>query len=706
VSAEHVTPMEGTVIPAADRFAKGTEVAPAADAVQLGAVEKVSDATPRRTAGEVAAESGTTMWLGLAHSVQTAWDYQNAGEIGEQIRSAKVQMRATTDRDERARLAEEIERLRARRREVVHARHREPATIASAIGAVAYPAGVIIGTLAAGPLALAGVLPIPLALYVAGRRARRERELVTLASAEHVELAAGASEESGDRAALEEQPALDGGVLADAIKACGFSGQVKILEAPAWGDDGTSVTRFELPPGVTVSMLKKKEEQLAGALGRDVAMIDLTKEGSANRGSLWMTDRDPFEDPRPSPLLNLRGGIDAWGGGVPVAWSKRGVAISLGIRNSSFVIAGMTRSGKGVGAANLAAGSALDVRINLRIVAGKSNGEWDPYANTGVAATYFKPNSARLLALLQALLADMDRRNRVLGELGKSKMTPETIEKLGGIELLIIDEVATYTRENSCPERDDILAALLKLSAVAAGAGILLVLITQYPEAGIIPQGLAMNCGTRWAMRVDNATQSNAILGGGASSSGRDASKFDPPRPGLGWLVNPFLGVTDKARSFDLDEDERGEVTQICERAADLRRAVGRLTSQWDDPIERHLLNATGLSSAAGGPRHDGQPGRALATLTAEQRQQVDALRGALAAMDRLGRDAAQKDEMAALIGDSVTGKPLTGDRLGDLLRAAGAGGTTKVTIPGLPNRVNGYNRADLEDALRFFEGS
>lgn len=676
--------------------------APTADTITLGReqhaeLEKVADRPRRRTVADWVADAARLIWAGATHSAQTVWHYQTAGEIAEQIWGAKAAMRAAATREERAALAEEIEQLRARRRQVTHARHREPVTIAGAVGAVAYPGGVLIGLVAAGPIAAVALLPVPAALALAGKRARRQRELA-IVQGEGVELAPGAEGGDGEEISTDQQPALDGGVLAEAIKACGLSGRVKVLEAPAWGDDGTCVTRFELPPGVTVSMLKKKEEQLAGALGRDVSMIDLTKEGSANRGSLWMTDRDPFEEPRPSPLLNHRGGVNAWDDGVPVAWAKRGNAVYLPVKNSSFVIAGMTRSGKGVGAANLAAGAALDARINLRFVAGKTNGEWDPYARTGVAATYFKPDPKRLLALIDALLADMDRRNRILGELGKSKVTPATIDRVGGIELLVIDELATYTRTGSCPERDDILNGLIKLSSVAAGAGILMVLITQYPEVDVIPQALAMNCGTRWAMRVDNATQSNAILGGGASSAGRDASKFDPPRPGLGWLVNPFAGVTDLARSFDLDEDERGEVTAICERAAELRQAAGRLTGQWDDPIEQHLLNATGLSSAAGGPRHDGQPGRVLAALTPEQRRQVDALRGALAAMDRLGRDAAQLDEMASLIGG------MTGERLGELLRAGGAGGTTKVTING--RRVNGYSRADIEDAVRFFEGS
>lgn len=475
--------------------------------------------------------------------------------------------------------------------------------------------------------------------------------------------------------------------------------QITVLAAPERGKDGNTTAVFDLPARVTVSMLQKKLEEFAGALGRDSSMVDVVKAGTERRVSLWMTDADPFAAARPSPLLTMRGGVDAWKNGVPVAWNKRGAIVELVINNSSFVIAGMTRSGKGVGAANLAVGAALDVRINLRIVAGKTNGEWDAYAKAGVAATYFKPNPERLLALLKALKADMNRRNKILGELGKSKMTAETINRLGGIEVLIVDELATFTRPGK-PLRDEILKELIDISAVAAGAGILMALITQYPEVDILPQALAMNCGTRWAMRVDNATQSNAILGGGASSSGRDASKFDPPLPGLGWLVNPFAGITDKARSFDLDEDERSEITQLTGRAAELRKAAGRLVGQWEDPIEQYLLKETGASSAAGGPKRDGVPGREVMHLSADQVQQVEALRGALAAMDQLGRDVAQLDEMAELIGGSMTA-----DRLGELLRAAGAGGTVKVPIPG-KGRLNGYQRAEIADALKFLNGA
>lgn len=496
-------------------------------------------------------------------------------------------------------------------------------------------------------------------------------------------------------------PALSEEVLTEAlIKATVIKAgeSITVLSAPAWGEDNTATTVFDLPAGVTVTALSKKAEAFAGALGRDLSMIDITKAGTASRASLWMSDQDPFADARRSPLMDHAGSVDAWKDGVPVAWAKRGNAVALPIKNSSFVIAGMTRSGKGVGAANLIAGTALDVRVNLRIVAGKTNGEWDPAAKARVAATYFKPNPARLLALLKALKADMDRRNRILGELGKSKVTPETINAVGGLELLVIDELATFTRPDK-PLRDEILEGLIELSAVAAAAGILMVLITQYPEVNVIPQALAMNCGTRWAMRVDSATQSNAILGGGASSSGRDASKFDPPLPGLGWLVNPFAGVTDLARSFDLDEDERGEVTELMHRAAKIRSAAGRLSGQWDDPIEAYLRKETTLSSAAGGPDRNGIPGRDLVAMTPEQKAAREALVDAIDVMDELGRDA-QLEEMAARIGSGMTA-----ERLGELLRQAGAGPTGKITIPDR-GRVQGYRREALKALLERLDGA
>lgn len=475
--------------------------------------------------------------------------------------------------------------------------------------------------------------------------------------------------------------------------------QLSVLAVPQREKDGNTTVVFDLPAGQTVAKLQDKIEEFAGGLGRDSTMVDIEKAGSAVRTSLWITDEDPFEEPRPSPLLKNPVQINAWKDGVPTSWNKRGRTVLLPVRSSNMAIGGGTRSGKGVGASNVVVGSSFDPRINLRIVAGKENAEWNAYAKAGVASTYFKPSPERLLALLDAEIADMKRREAELNRLGKSKLVETSIDDIGGLELIVIDELATFTRKGKML-REEIMEAMVNLASVAVGAGIMFVVITQYPNADVFPTELAINFTTKWAMRVDTADQSNAILGKGSSGMGRDASKFDPPRPGLGWLVNPFVGVTDKARSFDLDEDDRGEITMLLEKAARIREKHGRLAGQWEDPIERHLLNATGLSSAAGGPKRDGIPGRNILNHTPEQRMQMDALRGCLVAMNHLDRDVAQLKEMAEIIGGGMDE-----ERLGELLRAGGAGGTVKVTVPGLRNRVNGYKRADIADALDLLEG-
>jgi S-DNA-T family DNA segregation ATPase FtsK/SpoIIIE len=667
--------------------------------------------------GEVAQPTWIQSNKALRHAIDNrlyvAWSLRGYRELGrrwlaarrddypQMIETARAALQAAKGNMDR----EEEIRERLDQRVATYKRHKRLMVAKTSGWTTAAAAGATVGAITGGPVVdlLMGLGAMALGVWHGRPEPEAPAEVLDQPAIEGA-LEPVAAAPTAERAFdAPPPPALTIEELDTALREIGIvkqREQITVHAAPERGKDGNTTAVFDLPARVTVGMLQKQLEAFAGALGRDSSMVDIVKAGTERRVSLWMTDADPFAAPRPSPLLTMRGGVDAWKTGAPVGWNKRGAIVELVINNSSFVIAGMTRSGKGVGAANLAVGAALDVRINLRIVAGKTNGEWDAYAKAGVAATYFKPNPERLLALLKALKADMDRRNKILGELGKSKMTAETINRLGGIEVLIIDEVATFTRSGK-PLRDDILDGLIDISAVAAGAGILLVLITQYPEVDVLPQALTMNCGTKWAMRVDNATQSNAILGAGASSSGRDASKFDPPLPGLGWLDNPFAGVTDKARSFDLDEDERNEITTLTGRAAELRKAAGRLVGQWEDPIEQHLLNETGASSAAGGPARDGVPGREVMHLSAEQVQQVEALRGALTAMNDLGRDVAQLDEMAEIIGGGMAA-----DRLGELLRAAGAGGTVKITVPHRTGRVNGYQRAEIADAMNFFNGA
>ncbi|MET9950182.1 hypothetical protein ABZ135_01355 [Streptomyces sp. NPDC006339] len=674
-------------------------------AVERPALTLVKDNVEQPVEGTVVAHQGTAVteqpaWLtavwdhawqhrlyvpqigrGYGHLIRRWVDGYRDG-WPQQIATAKADLKAAkgdSAAEAKARALLQKHRAEYRRHRLVHG-------LKTGGWAATVALGIVVGT------ALGGVLvDIPLALTALGIGAWSGRPGAPVALTSGT---VGVDELSA------ADPEQDEAELRAALAAAGFTNSIRIIEASPVRADGSREITFDLGGATTVTELRKKIESIAAALKRDVTMVDITKGDHLGQARLWLANSDPFEIARRSPLLEQATPLDSWRNGIPVAYGKRGNTIYIPLVNQNTVIGGRSRSGKGVGASNLIVGAAMDPMVNLRIVAGKHNGEWDPYARAGLASTYFKPSPERLLALLKGLLADKDRRERDLGKLAKSKLIHNLIAQIGGVELLVIDELATYTRPGK-PLRDEILAAIEELSQVALGAGILMVLITQYPEVDVLPQAISMNCGTKWAMLVENASQSNAILGSGQAGAGRDASKFDPPRPGLGWLVDPFAGVTDLARSFDLDEDERGEITELLKRAADFRQAAGRLVGQWEDPIEMYLLDVTGLSSAAGGPKRDGAPGRAVHEMTEAQRDQVGALQGALMAMDHFGRDEAQLDEMARFMGDGVTP-----DELGELLRKAGAGGTVKVTVPHKTGRVNGYRRADLMDALAFLTGA
>jgi S-DNA-T family DNA segregation ATPase FtsK/SpoIIIE len=588
------------------------------------------------------------------------------------------QMIATAKADRKAAKGDAVAEAKShnlvRDRRAAYRKHRLLYGLKTSGWATVAGAGVTVTTIGA-PL-----LDIPLALAALGVGAWNGRPRAT----EQQNLLAPGSAASGIAPAPGDEKILA------ALKKLGFDAEI-IQPMTRHGQSSTYTMVVDLDD--TVTALKSKTEALAGALKRDVPMVDVSKGAHANQAQIWMSDTDPFEDTRPSPLIQAPGPVDAWKDGVPVGWGKRGNTVRLLIRNQHTLIGGTTRSGKGVGMANLLVGAAMDPRINLRIVAGKENGEFDALGRAGVAATYFKPDPTRLLALTDALIADMDRRNRLLGELGKSKMTEDTIMRLGGIELVVIDEVATYTSPGSHDDRDQLLENLMKIAAVAAGAGILLVLTTQLPQVDVIPTRLSMNCGTKWAMKVDSGTQSNTILGSGlAGSGGPDASKFDPPRPGLGWLNNPFAGGTDLARSFDLDEDERGEVTQLMKYAAKLRDDAGRLAGQWDDPIEQCLIVGTGLSSAAGGPDRNGRPGR-IGGLSADELL----VNRAIEVMERAGVDRMRPEPLAEALREEWGYPDLTVDQLKKRLKDAGAGSPVPLgEIDGMAN-PRGYKLDALQ---------
>jgi S-DNA-T family DNA segregation ATPase FtsK/SpoIIIE len=378
--------------------------------------------------------------------------------------------------------------------------------------------------------------------------------------------------------------------------------EINLVELPHKADRGVQCT-IELPGGITAGMAIAKAEKIASALGIKPSQIvmedDSTDEGHAGRLVLWMARKDPFKAARQSPLVRRKKPLNTWKEGIPLAFVAKGETVDFTLRDVMLLIAGATRSGKGVAISNINSAVSLDGKVNLRDIDGKGSGEHNVYAP--FAATFFKLNPGRLVVFLQAMVAEMERRYEILDELGAAKLTEALIGKLGGLELIVIDELYPYTTHPVYGQT--IVELLIHIASQGAGAGVLLALATQVPEVAVVPKRLRANLVGRWGMRTEGPTDSNVILGDGKAGDGYDASKIDGNLRGLGWLIMPGVGI-ERARSFLMEPDD---IAQVVTRGVEFRRAAGRLPGQWADPVEAHLLKVTGHSSAGGGVKGNGR---------------------------------------------------------------------------------------------------
>lgn len=382
--------------------------------------------------------------------------------------------------------------------------------------------------------------------------------------------------------------------------------QAVVFRSPVIQDGKAWLVHVEVTGSVTVDDVQKKTSSLASALGIPRHQMDIRHEGREDRFSLWVSMTDPFGRAVPNPLIGQEEKINAWKKGLPLGFDKRGSIVLATISDYSLLVGGTTRSGKGMAVANILVGAMLDPRIRVRLFDGKGTGEYVGIAKS--LDTFVRRNPARFLQFLKVLAGELERRTEILVDLGVSKATEDLLEQLGGIELVIVDELATYTVKGGLngQHAEEIVELLAQIAAVGAAVGIVLVLATQSPKVDVVPSRLRGNCAGRWSMRVESATASNTILGDGAAGDGYDASKIENSKGtrGRGWLTTPDTGFIE-ARSLFVDV-ESGDLRKSADAGLELRRAVGRVPGECPDPIEDQLVAETGVSMVAGGPTGKG----------------------------------------------------------------------------------------------------
>ncbi|MGY1549560.1 FtsK/SpoIIIE domain-containing protein [Streptomyces sp. MN6] len=370
----------------------------------------------------------------------------------------------------------------------------------------------------------------------------------------------------------------------------------------------------DLPSGIPAAVAVARKQQIASALAVHQDWLDLAVGAIESRLMVWVASSDPFAIVRRSPLLEHDGPINTFRDGIVVAFGKRGEPITLWIRDSSLIVGGATRRGKGMLLANILLGVSKDPWVNVRIFDGKGTAEHNAYAR--IMGTFTKRNAQRLALATRAIVAEMDRRSDLLDEHGYEKIDDDNYEEcmrlLGGREVFIVDELATYTPKGTSPYADEITENLSQIAAVGAALGITLISLTQVPEVDVVRGRLRQNHTSRAAMNTESGTASNTILGDGMTGQGYDASKIPLTQPGRAWLSTPETGVI-QVRSYLVTPDDK---RRAADEAYVIREAAGRLPGQWRDPIEEYLLAETGVSSAAGGEGGKGRIGAAPAVLT------------------------------------------------------------------------------------------
>lgn len=216
--------------------------------------------------------------------------------------------------------------------------------------------------------------------------------------------------------------------------------------------------------------------------------------------------REPLDTPIPSPLLHDDGtpahapGTLTSADDVLLGWDEDGTPIRVNLAAGAHgLIAGVTRSGKSITVNTLLASASLmrDVRLvvidpNLAAAA-----PWWRTAHQVCSSTH--PDQAT--EVLAAVRAEMRRREELFWSARTDRIT--AFSQALPLLLVVIDEVANYTRHTDRKARERFEAELLAIASQGAKFGVRLWLITQKPSADVLSTAMRTNLSARICHRVD-----------------------------------------------------------------------------------------------------------------------------------------------------------------------------------------------------------
>ena len=343
---------------------------------------------------------------------------------------------------------------------------------------------------------------------------------------------------------------------------------------------GRTVT-VDLPGTATAAASKAGIIAARLGAGEDMLVVD-TDRTHAGRLTVRQLDRAPFDPgmrvPK-APLLRA-GDVSSWAP-VPVGYDPWGrpVTIDLAAEEPGGVVGGKAGAGKSVAGTGFLGWAALDPTCRLWLTDGGADTRpWRPIAERCIGADH-----DAVVAMLQDLQTEMDRRISLLPTLrrpdgsgiGVTKLTREVVAANPGkgldMILVWVDEAGLYT---TGPRKADVVQLMQDLSGRLRKAGGRVFLATTELDAETLPRVITRNLGWRLALRCASSTASRMVTGLEASD-GWDASRIDPAKPGVAYLIGPS-----ERRTLRSWEYTPAEVDQIAAEALRRREAAGTIPTQ------------------------------------------------------------------------------------------------------------------------------
>ncbi|GAA2108799.1 FtsK/SpoIIIE domain-containing protein [Streptomyces synnematoformans] len=400
----------------------------------------------------------------------------------------------------------------------------------------------------------------------------------------------------------QDRPLITHYVAVDTLKALTSTEVFRALEAigitPRKGQEGSRFAaevqrdgpgwraEVDLPGGIKASAVLEKREELAAAMRRPISTVWPEGDRAAHPGRLvlWVAQQDPAKAPRRLWPLMHKGAADVFEA-LPFGFDPRGNLVTIRLMYSNLLVGGIPGSGKTSCALAILLGVALDPTAQMRIYELKGSGDLD--AVKPIAHVYISGDDdedmAAAVAGLRTAIAEQQRRAKFVKSLPASevpdgrRITRELVDRypeqnLGPIVIVIDEAQELFTH----PEYKDTAEALCTKAAKKFRAyGMILILLTQNPDAPSLPTGVSAQFGTRLCLAVMEWRANNNVLGTGAHDRGLRATDISVDEQGTGILARGREGSTVRAAFIKQTEAEK-----VGARALAMRTAAGTLTGE------------------------------------------------------------------------------------------------------------------------------